>query len=987
MLRKVIIISLLVISCLASGAMGADPNSYISAGRTLMFNGTVSGLRQAYEVFDQGINDATCELCATDRELIFLHALTRIIMWAGKDDGDPIDSGVEFARLFDVELVGDQIEFLTVSYLNDVNEFTNEHDYFEIPETMAAKLNSLGDFNNAMIPEIDATLAELDLITDSPGDRFQVFFKPSETGLLADLELDYAEVLILKAGLTIFKAMLQEEKAYDTIIDANNMILQRNYGNCFSLNTDVFDPYPNFLKVLPTANDTDDGKAILAIARQSWIDGINYYLEVIEYIRSEEDPQEDDLLYTNDDGDFFFDRISEKLNLMRDSLQNDTTTTLPIKTVQTYQVYDANSTAIGQLSLAYNVSNIDGDEGSLTFTNGFSPDKWKIEWFGREGNDIEAEFEYYSDYPDYQWLEGYFEGTISRDYNSITNATFEYWGWKYENYNYLYYSGAFCNLSAQLTGSQVAEEINFDLNPLFGSSARYPDPLSPRDLLPVFDEWNDPQPDTMGHGLGDDATLGGIIPDMNQRDWQINFDLQPSGQVVINAGTATIDGSLSEWSASSLVFHDIENDTDEAVTTITGVDVDKFYISCDSEYLYGAITLYDDMNDNIEYRHELRLSYSPKDDGELNSIILPIFTSSGQGHGDLYQVILNDYGYGWNYITALDTATGANVVEFKVPLSDIPGGLGGRYISLGCEGWTDTFPQFDSDEELNGTHLKIAGLGSDQLGSISGNVSFAGYDGEPIFVQAYLNPKDPEESIVASTMITAPGAYRLDGIGLGWQGYVRAFTPLFGFENPLELEAFEIEAAKSVTMPGTNLNGVDITLNMPTVLEKDIWESGQIDANIMEVDWYCFDAVAGGTYTLDIMEGTADYACITLYGRDGDTELIEQYYWQDQQIVWTCTVSGKYYVSVTDEYYPLQGGSYQIRMTSDTNYLPGDLAGPDGVKDGVIDNYDLEVVASHWLDECSGPDWCGNTDLNKSGSVNYADFALLGSQWLQYAIP
>jgi len=118
MLRKVIIISLLVISCLASGAMGADPNSYISAGRTLMFNGTVSGLRQAYEVFDQGINDATCQLCATDRELIFLHTLTRIIMWAGKDDGGEMDSGVEFARLFDVELVGDQMEFLKNSLMD-----------------------------------------------------------------------------------------------------------------------------------------------------------------------------------------------------------------------------------------------------------------------------------------------------------------------------------------------------------------------------------------------------------------------------------------------------------------------------------------------------------------------------------------------------------------------------------------------------------------------------------------------------------------------------------------------------------------------------------------------------------------------------------------------------------------------------------------------------------------------------------------------------
>jgi hypothetical protein len=57
-----------------------------------------------------------------------------------------------------------------------------------------------------------------------------------------------------------------------------------------------------------------------------------------------------------------------------------------------------------------------------------------------------------------------------------------------------------------------------DLNPVFGSK-RYPNPVSPRNLLPLFDNSNLVVPHTVGHGLGNDATLGGIVPDMNQQDW------------------------------------------------------------------------------------------------------------------------------------------------------------------------------------------------------------------------------------------------------------------------------------------------------------------------------------------------------------------------------------------------------------------------------------------------------------------------------------
>jgi hypothetical protein len=43
--------------------------------------------------------------------------------------------------------------------------------------------------------------------------------------------------------------------------------------------------------------------------------------------------------------------------------------------------------------------------------------------------------------------------------------------------------------------------------------------------LPEFDDKDMPISGTFGHGLGDDPTLGGILPGMTQEEWAILFDL------------------------------------------------------------------------------------------------------------------------------------------------------------------------------------------------------------------------------------------------------------------------------------------------------------------------------------------------------------------------------------------------------------------------------------------------------------------------------
>lgn len=996
MFRKTLKLSFLLVFTCSVATWASDANDCIQLGRAYIFDGNLSGLRMAYQTFDDCLNDQNCLDCSSSRELKFLHAVTRTAMLVIRDDGNSIDSVFELGKQFSIDVLGDYWAPYFDPCGLESSAPSNQHDAYEIPDGApdANEIRHIIDTN--MIPEIEEIINDLNSISDEPNDRFRIFFDPNETRIffhpnspvfdlgspefdpnsrfLQALEVDYGEVLILKGILMALKSQLQAQLAYDMFIDANDMLVEKLYGDSFNINADLLQPHPDLLEVLPTPNYPDvNGKAILAQARQDWIDSIDYYFYTIDYIRNENidgnDPQGNELLYIDPNDDYIVEEVNDGLTTLRDSLQNDTIMTYPAETTKTYDINDVNGVPIGQLVLVYNFTRIEGDDGSLTFTDSnLAPSPWEVDWFERvEANCIEIELEYYSES---EWRQGWFEGTLSYDGNSITNGTFEYWGPA---------DGNLTGLSGQLISTKV-EDVNVNLNPIFGSSPNYPDPVNPRDLLPVFDEWNGPQPNTVGHGLPNpnDPTLGGISPDMTQYDWQVEFNLQPGGLFYLNLispGQVIVDGNVDDWTNAQLVLLDIEGDTWEDSNTILGVDIDKFYMAHDGHNLYGAITFYDNI-DNNDHFYTLRMSYSPYNDSALHTIRLEISVSYGSATGLLYYRDPD-----WNDIGSFQTAAGSNVVEFKVPDLDIIAvDLRGRFISLLAEAHDGTW--FNWDGENNDTHLRIAGLGT-----ISGAVTYTGYKGTPIFVQAYTDPEDPDGSIVAGTIITEPGPYTLQGVGLGWEGYVRAFTSLFGL-NIFDLEALTIQDSVPVFLWMENLDGVDLVLNNPTLLEKDVWVPGEIDPNYDE-DWFAFDAVQDGNYALDVNRITSPYASMILYGRDGDDELQQLYYWQTQHIDWICPVSGRYYVEVTDTYWLPEGGTYLIRMTSDITCPQADIACAQwvGVKDCRVDLYDLAVVFSHWLEDCAEPYWCDDADFDESGFIDFVDFAALADEWLHDGIP
>ena len=169
-----------------------------------------------------------------------------------------------------------------------------------------------------------------------------------------------------------------------------------------------------------------------------------------------------------------------------------------------------------------------------------------------------------------------------------------------------------------------------------------------------------------------------------------------------------------------------------------------------------------------------------------------------------------DWGGMWMPVTSpgsfyLPAATSSGYTfDFKVPWDYMPA-VPGRYIALKSRG-TDMM-WWESDSDNNNTHLQIVGWDTVRaMASVSGTISHTGHKpGEPIFVQAI----DTQGNILVSTMITEPGPYTLEGIGLGWQGYIFAFTPYYGF-NIFEWDADIIHARREVQANQANTNGVDL---------------------------------------------------------------------------------------------------------------------------------------------------------------------------------
>ncbi len=768
------------ISDLFSTIIG-DCDRILNYARNRIFERTISGMRAADSALGEIVSRPECAGIDRTREAQFLHALTRIAMLGVADDSSEPISILEGLRRFGLELVGDRLEDV------DFTHPTNNHDYYEIPAG-APDFDAIQQIiQSSTVAEIDAILDELNRITDTPADRFQILFLPEETGQSNPIEVDFAEVMILKSALKWAKGLILAESAYDlNMTEADRDLLAKKiYGDAVSINLDLLNKYPDFLKVLPTAGHPEIGKTILADARQSLLEAIQDCLDTMAYMESETDPQEDDLLYIDETNLREVHIVRQRMTILQNSLTKDTSSVFTAEERRSYRVNDPSASGrIWYLEFdGYDMFDRP-TEGEFWTEDWSVPSYWVITSVDIDGNHFLLEMDLAWD-----WGSATLEGTFNADKTQIIGAIFDYWTW---------WSGD--NRIEGLSGPQTAREtfeVEINLNPIFGSTGRYPNPVSPRNMLPSFTDWNWALPNTMGAGLGNNPTLGGVLPDMTQADWNDAFHSRPAS----------------------------------------------------------------------------------------------------------------------------------------------------------------AYP----------------------IGIIEGTVQFDEWTDEPIYIEAYTDPGDSEGSDFSHTMISKPGAFILKGITPGETVYVRAYVPLFGFKI-FELSAFEMEARAKVEMTSNKISGVNLTLHRPIIMENNVWYSGSLNSELAFRDYYRFEASKGRLYSFQLDTSDLPTAMLLLYGRDGDTQLVQRSRWQTREIVdWICPVDGWYYVKAhIREWNPWQSdeGNYRIRMivpTSDINH------------DGYVNMEDLAMVAKHWLDiECLlANDFCEGTDLDHNETIDVADFLLIGSDWMK----
>ena len=331
MSRKTLVWAVLVIGCL-TGVAAASINcqSNYTAGCTALFEGSLSGLREAYSDFDEAMQSPTC---ATDSNLVFLHALTRTAMLI-IDNGADANSIFNIANSLGVTITGDNLTGLDATVSSSGGCYT--------PPPGAPDANEIYlKIQNFFIPEINSITAELGTIKDSPKKRFLISFPPSETGLNRTIKVDYSEVLILKGLLLAIKSQLEFKQAYNLDVNPDDPNIQNAIsqlycgeepGVNFNINRDFLERYTDLLNVMP------DGSQVLAQSKKDLINSINYYFAVIKYLQSVVGLQKDHLIYIDPNSQFAMNLVGNRLTTLRNSLTTGATGKYPLETTNKYTV-------------------------------------------------------------------------------------------------------------------------------------------------------------------------------------------------------------------------------------------------------------------------------------------------------------------------------------------------------------------------------------------------------------------------------------------------------------------------------------------------------------------------------------------------------------------------------------------------------------------------------------------------------------------------
>jgi hypothetical protein len=480
-----------------SSASATTPEEYISNGENQLFSETVTGVAAAYATFQTGKTEHP-----NDPVINAYLALTRLLDLGLREDTGGLAG---LLAQFGITRTGDTLETL------NVNVPLNHKEKLVLPETAPSGEAIRSFLAGPLLTALNDSISNLDTTIIYWTDAHKHIIPKAALDTDLDIEVDYGDIFLFRAGLKALKALMLFISAYDLNMDPREIASFINL-DMFNINN-FLDRYQDFLKLLPTtATPSGNGTSQLAQARTALMGAIDDYLTASDKIRNDNNHTAGaEELVEFDPCELQFEEfVRNNLAGLRGSLNLGTPFQF-VEREETWVITDGSSGRQLQATLRDNAS-----EGSYYGLNGcdfISCGGW-IECVVINGDQITFTLGFVGQY----YGEVTFSGTMNAERTQITGGIYSGWT-SQENV-----SGTF---TAARTG-MTEEVISINLNPLFGNGSG---PYNLRDFLPQFNECGGPVPGTVGYGLNPsspDATLGGVLPDFTQVEWGLESDACPA---------------------------------------------------------------------------------------------------------------------------------------------------------------------------------------------------------------------------------------------------------------------------------------------------------------------------------------------------------------------------------------------------------------------------------------------------------------------------
>ena len=483
-------------------------DQYIKEGRQYIRNASYKSIIMANNSFENVLS-----LEPGHEEGILFHAITRFAplldIDASYTAGMPIENLKELMDVYGVDQQGRDINnwFADIQRDNEWNKTIPDNS--PSPEEIQKYIQSV------WISEIDASLDELSSISN----QFNLILLKEDIcdRCNEDIELDYAEVLMLKSALNLIKTVLYMSISYN--IDVNlKEILEKIYADIINMNSDLLDKYTSLFMLVSGGQEYMSENA-----RSALLNAIDLYFEASEFIRSETDSQENDLLsFDRGDSDINSDEETFRTFLTDLKKSIEDRTLLSVGTVdETWEFINEKDQKI-ILSLEFDSYGTfqEGSYASKYMMSSYGKDEFlgftgNITSFTNENNSVNIDLEanFWQECPDsgycsywntkYCFGSGTFTGKMTLDKETIYDG----------NYTIVDCEGTRTGTFTASRIDKTEDNITANIGEFFA------DPIHLREYLPEF-KHNPYNNEVLINGIStiSDRTYSGVYPDRAPRD-------------------------------------------------------------------------------------------------------------------------------------------------------------------------------------------------------------------------------------------------------------------------------------------------------------------------------------------------------------------------------------------------------------------------------------------------------------------------------------